>query len=110
MSSILQVQQGLASEMQQLATIAEGQAIKPAAVFNQPQANTIGGSFEAAIRAIDTQQHRAGAATAAVSRGESDDLVGAMVQSQRASISFTALMEVRNKVASAFDEIWRMPV
>lgn len=47
---------------------------------------------------------------AAVDSGRSTDLVGAMLQSQRASVSFSALLQVRNKLATAFDDIIRMPV
>lgn len=62
------------------------------------------------IKAIDNQQHAAGKATAAVEMGESDDLVGAMVASQKAGLSFSALVQVRNRLVSGFDEIMRMPV
>lgn len=47
---------------------------------------------------------------AAVDAGVSDDLVGAMVESQKASVAFSALMQVRNKVTGAFEEVMRMPV
>ena len=110
MNPITQIQQGMLSQMQQLATVAEGQPIREAVNPAGARPEGINTSFQAVIRAIDDQQHRADAATAAVSRGESDDLVGAMVESQRASISFLALLEVRNKVSSAFDDLMRMPV
>ena len=42
--------------------------------------------------------------------GASDDLVGAMVESQKASVAFSALMQVRNKVTGAFEEVMRMPL
>ena len=46
----------------------------------------------------------------AVETGQSDDLVGAMIASQKASLSFNALMQVRNKVVTSFEEILKMPV
>ena len=63
-----------------------------------------------AVRAVDAQQHRSGALMAAVDSGQSDDLVGAMIESQKASVSFSALMQVRNKLSSAFDDIMKMPL
>ncbi len=110
MSSITQVEQSLLEKMQQLSALAGGQAIKPAAVLGEPRQPGIGESFEAVLRAIDADQHRASAARAAVSSGRSDDLIGAMIESQKASVSFSALLQVRNKLSTAFDDIMRMSV
>ncbi|AWT12015.1 MULTISPECIES: flagellar hook-basal body complex protein FliE [Stutzerimonas] len=106
MSSINQVQQDLLSRMQQLAEVAGSPAIKPA---SQPAADA-GGLFMAAMRSVDAQQHQASAAVAAVDSGKSDDLVGAMIDSQKASVSFSALLQVRNKLTTAFDDVMRMPL
>ncbi|MGL5186469.1 MAG: flagellar hook-basal body complex protein FliE, partial [Plesiomonas shigelloides] len=40
----------------------------------------------------------------------SQDLVGAMVASQKASLSFTALVQVRQKLMTAYDDVMKMPV
>lgn len=106
MSSITQVQQEMLGRMQQLADVAGGPAIKPA---SQPSADA-GGLFMAAMRSVDAQQHQAGVAMAAVDSGKSDDLVGAMIDSQKASVSFSALLQVRNKLTTAFDDVMRMPL
>lgn len=106
MSSIMQVQQEMLGRMQQLADVAGGPAIKPA---SQPAADA-GGAFMAAMRSVDAQQHQASAAAAAVDSGKSDDLVGAMIDSQKASVSFSALLQVRNKLTTAFDDVMRMPL
>lgn len=66
--------------------------------------------MESAIHSIDSQQHHAAARMTAVETGKSDDLVGAMVASQKAGLSFSALVQVRNRLVSGFDEIMRMPV
>ncbi|MGA6100046.1 flagellar hook-basal body complex protein FliE [Stutzerimonas marianensis] len=106
MSSITQVQQELLGRMQQLAESATGPAIKPASQAT----DDAGGLFMAAMRSVDAQQHQAGAAMAAVGSGKSDDLVGAMIDSQKASVSFSALLQVRNKLTTAFDDVMRMPL
>src|SRR5690606_8289308 len=95
MNSITQLQQEMLSRMQQLTALAEG---RPAQAMVKAQEERLSQSFAAVLRAIDDQQHKADAAMAAVSKGESDDLVGAMVTSMRASISFSALVQVRNKL------------
>ena len=63
-----------------------------------------------AVASVDAQDRAAGARVAAVETGKSDDLVGAMLASQEASLSFSMLMQVRNKVMSAVDELIKLPV
>ena len=106
MSSITQVQQDLLGRMQQLQDVASSASIKPA----EQAAPDAGGLFMAAMRSVDAQQHQAGAAMAAVDSGKSDDLVGAMLDSQKASVSFSALLQVRNKLTTAFDDVMRTPL
>ncbi|MET2950074.1 flagellar hook-basal body complex protein FliE [Vibrio owensii] len=68
---------------------------------------------QAMTNVLDTvNQHQSIASQkmTAVETGASDDLVGAMVASQKASLSFNALMQVRNKVVMSFEDIMKMPV
>nr|WP_236663489.1 lateral flagellar hook-basal body complex protein LfiE [Aeromonas jandaei] len=71
-------------------------------------------SFSDAMRdvvgRVNEQQNMASAMMTAVDAGQSDDLVGAMVASQKAGLSFSALMQVRNKLMTGFDDIMRMPL
>ena len=62
------------------------------------------------VNGINQQQLSASRLMAAVDTGRSDDLVGAMVMSQKADLSFSVLMQVRNKLMSGFDDIMRMPL
>lgn len=64
----------------------------------------------AALNRVNHAQQTASSLMSAVETGQSDDLVGAMVASQKASLSFSALVQVRNKLVSAFDDIMRMPI
>jgi flagellar hook-basal body complex protein FliE len=63
-----------------------------------------------AITQVDAQQHAASDQVAAVETGDSDDLVGAMLASQQASLSFSMMIQVRNKMMNAFDDIIKMQV
>jgi flagellar hook-basal body complex protein FliE len=49
-------------------------------------------------------------AMAAVDSGKSDDLVGAMVASQKASLSFATMLQIRNRLVQAFDDVMKMPI
>lgn len=67
-------------------------------------------SMKDALASVDRQDREAGERMAAVDSGKSDDLVGAMLSSQQASLSFSMLVQVRNKVMGAVDELLKLPV
>ena len=88
-------------------------AIAPAASFaGQPPGNTFSfaQSMQDAIAGVNAQDVDAGQKMADVDAGRSDDLVGAMLASQEASLSFQMLMQVRNKVMGAVDELIKLPL
>ncbi|KLV06617.1 flagellar basal body protein FliE [Photobacterium aquae] len=62
------------------------------------------------VKDVDQKGQQASAKMTAVDLGQSDDLVGAMVASQTASLSFSAMVQVRNKLLTAYDDVMRMPV
>jgi len=63
-----------------------------------------------ALHSVDAEDQAAAVKMADVDSGKSDDLVGAMLASQEASLSFSMLMQVRNKVMGAVDELIKLPV
>jgi flagellar hook-basal body complex protein FliE len=65
-------------------------------------------AMKAAVARVNADQNSAARLMTAVDTGQSDDLVGAMVASQKAGLSFSALMQVRNKLMSGFDDIMRL--
>lgn len=94
---------GKMMDMQQIAHVDK---IAPAQI--DPQSTHIGDDFKTVVRSINEQQNIAGQMMEAVDTGQSDDVVGAMVASQKASLSFSMLMEVRNKVLNGVDDVMRM--
>lgn len=83
----------------------------PQGAFNNSQgAFSFTQSMKDAIASVDNEDRAAGERMAAVDAGKSDDLVGAMLASQQASLSFSMLMQVRNKVMGAMDELLKLPV
>jgi flagellar hook-basal body complex protein FliE len=67
-------------------------------------------SMKDAIASVDSDERVAKERMTAVDSGKSDDLVGAMLSSQQASLSFSMLLQVRNKVMGAVDELLKLPV
>lgn len=107
------------ADLAQLNNDAERLAIAPAASFptsfssaDAASGNTFSftQAMKNAIASVDAQDQAAGARVAAVEAGKSDDLVGAMLASQQASLSFSMLLQVRNKVMGAVDELIKLPV
>ncbi|WP_144212061.1 flagellar hook-basal body complex protein FliE [Shewanella donghaensis] len=66
--------------------------------------------MEQKVAAINTDQNTSSALMHAVDSGKSDDLVGAMVASQKASLSFSTMIQIRNRLVQAFDEVMKMPI
>ncbi|KAF7599973.1 MAG: flagellar hook-basal body protein [Candidatus Dactylopiibacterium carminicum] len=75
---------------------------------NETEALSFPDAFRQAVQSVNEQDRLAGERMAAVDSGESDDLVGAMLSSQEAGLSFSMLMQVRNKVVGAVDELLKL--
>ena len=73
-------------------------------------ASSFSDAMAQAVRGVNAQDSAAGQKMADVDAGRSDDLVGAMLASQEASLSFSMLMQVRNKVMGAMDELIKLPL
>ncbi|WP_281560364.1 flagellar hook-basal body complex protein FliE [Thalassomonas sp. RHCl1] len=87
-------------------------ASKEVALSSDNSVNSVsfGQTMKTMVQDINQQQLEAGKLMTAVDAGRSDDLVGAMVMSQKAGLSFSVLMQVRNKLMSGLDDIMRMPL
>ena len=63
------------------------------------------------LKAVNETQQAAGAQAAAYEAGEPGaDLTQVMISLQKASLSFQAMTEVRNKLVNAYQEVMNMPV
>jgi len=105
-------QQAMLNRMQQTASLASAGSLNASptiAPANSAFSGTDSVSFTRvlnnAIDNVDALQHSAGAKQTAIEMGQSDDLAGAMIESQKASVAFSAMMQVRNKLNSALDEV-----
>ena len=61
--------------------------------------------LKGAINSVDNLQHMASDKQTAMDMGVSDDLSGTMLASQKASVAFSAMVQVRNKLTTALDEV-----
>ncbi len=66
--------------------------------------------FVKALDSVNDAQLNAGALSDGFVKGQHQDLVSVMVASQKASLSFQALNQVRNRVVSAYQDIMNMPI
>ena len=85
-------------------------APSPEAGAANPPGFSFAQTMKDAFHSVDADQRVAAERMADVDSGKSDDLVGAMLSSQEASLSFSMLMQVRNKVMGAVDELLKLPV
>ena len=76
-----------------------------------PDAPDFGNLLAQSVTAVAELQQDAGAQATAYEQGDPDaDLTQVMISMQKASLSFQAMTEVRNKLVTAYQEIMNMPV
>jgi flagellar hook-basal body complex protein FliE len=96
----------LLAEMQRLAATAESRPTEGAS-----ETNGFAGLLQSSIDAVNRAQASASDMAAALERGDSSvALPEVMIAMQKASLSFQAMTEVRNRLVSAYQEIMNMPI
>ena len=59
---------------------------------------------------VDTKQSEASQLTRQVLLGQTDQLHQSVIAMQEASVAFSMMVEVRNKLVESYQELMRMPV
>lgn len=67
-------------------------------------------SLKSAIGNVNDAQKEAGRAVDALMTGDTQDIHRTMVALQQADVSFQLMMQVRNKLVTAYEEIQRMQI
>jgi flagellar hook-basal body complex protein FliE len=67
-------------------------------------------SLKSAIGKVNDAEMEAGRAIDSLMTGETQDIHRTMVALQQADVSFQLMMQIRNKLVSAYEEIQRMQV
>ncbi len=63
-----------------------------------------------AVESVNSMQHEAGRLEDAVAKGENVNIHQAVIAGEKAGLSFRLLMQVRNKMIEAYQEVMRMQV
>ena len=76
----------------------------------QSQGQDFMGLLKGAVERVNAIQHESGRLEDAVARGESMNIHQAVIMGEKAGLSFRLLMQVRNKMLDAYQEILRMQI
>ncbi len=93
------------AQMRVMAAKAQGDA-PPAA-----EQSSFGALLQRSINAVNDTQQQSAALKKAFELGDPDlDLASVMIASQKASVSFQAMVQVRNRLVDAYKDIMNMPI
>ena len=81
-----------------------------AALSKEPVGPSFGERIGGAVREVAEAQNASAALTRAYEMGEVQDLSKVMVSQQVSSLGFQMVLNVRNKMLSAYKDIMNMPV
>jgi flagellar hook-basal body complex protein FliE len=106
MSNNMNIDQVLA-QMRVMATQAGNNSIQPT--------ESAGADFSELLKQsidhVNSAQKEASALRSAFERGEGDlDLAQVMIAAQKSSLSFEAMVQVRNKLVEAYQDVMNMPI
>ena len=82
----------------------------PAAGGEPGAASAFHGALKEAISSINDIQMEAGQAVDALVTGQSQNIHQTMMALQQADVSFQLMMQIRNKLVTAYEEIQRMQI
>lgn len=106
---ISNAQNHLLGQMQALESLAAGQQ-----AANRPETAPPGvdfaGLMQQAVSEVSQTQMHASSMTRSFELGEQVDLAEVMISMQKSRVSFEALLQVRNKLLSAYQDVMNMSV
>jgi flagellar hook-basal body complex protein FliE len=89
----------------------KGQALAPEAARKtegQSPLTAFGEYLEGSLGEVSRMQKEADLAATKLMTGENKDIHNTMIKAQKAEISFQLIMQIRNKIISAYEELQRM--
>ena len=96
--------------LRDVASTGPGTGVDGAGGVGGAQPDKFTSAMKSALDQVNGLQNQAGEAAASFERGETTDIAAVMLAKQKASVSFEATLQVRNKLLSAYKEIMSMPV
>lgn len=98
----------LLAQMRSMAEVAKGVQVDQAA---EPGAANFSDMLKTSIDKVNDVQMTAGQLSEAFQKGDPNvALSDVMISMQKASVSFQAMVQVRNKLVNAYSDIMNMPV
>ena len=87
------------------------QGTSPIAKQTSPSGSfSFGQMLEGSMERVNQLQKEADANINNLANGQQTDIHQTMIAVEKASVSFELLMQIRNKLVAAYDQIMRMPV
>ncbi|MEI6107991.1 MAG: flagellar hook-basal body complex protein FliE [Opitutae bacterium] len=80
----------------------------PAVSAGAPSTEGFGKLLDGLVAVVDTKQAQAQMLTQKVLLGDSDQLHQSVIAMQEASVSFSLMVEVRNKLIESYQELMRL--
>lgn len=92
--------------------VAEAQGLRPQDRVNgQEKVPSFTEMFGQAVNKVNDVQHASSAMAKAYEQGDPNvDITDVMVASQKASVSFQSMVQVRNKLIDAYRDVMNMPL
>jgi flagellar hook-basal body complex protein FliE len=107
----MKAQAGGQTQLQPRSDVEAAMASNKADGVANTQPADFSGMFNNAINSVNETQQASGALATAYQQGDpSVSLSQVMVASQKASVSFQALTQVRNKLVEAYQDVMNMPI
>lgn len=111
-SNVLSEIRSLRTQMMRNQQINPNMAIpKPDAVRPTAEVPSFGNTLRHAVDKVNDIQKTSNQLATAYEKGDPTvDISRVMIESQKASVSFQALTQVRNRVVQAYEDIMKMPI
>jgi len=102
----------LLAQMRSMASAAQGgEGVNATSAAADPNTPDFSDMLKSSIDKVNETQKMAGALQNSFQRGDpGTDVADVMVAMQKASVSFQAMLQVRNKLVNAYQDIMNMPV
>ncbi len=90
-----------------------GPLVNPTTQAKQPaveEGKSFGAFLEGSISEVNKLQHQADQAIQDLAGGNEIDIHNTMIALEKAEVSFKLMMQVRNKIITAYEEVMRMQI
>jgi flagellar hook-basal body complex protein FliE len=84
--------------------------LKPSGPAGAPGAGSFGAALQESIEKANKLQNEADAAIQGLASGQANNIHDAMIAIEKANISFNLMLQVRNKLLAAYEEVMRTQV